>query len=102
MSVNPLDFSDFRIDATIWDSEHGNRILADVLIGVFGIDLMGWELTHATGISDDGLTIVGNGFNPSGVSEGWIFVVPEPSSVVMIGAGLVVLATRNRRWNRGV
>jgi hypothetical protein len=37
-----------------------------------GEDLAGWRLTDAAGISDDGLTIAGNGVNPQGNDEGWV------------------------------
>jgi len=32
----------------------------------------GWELVEATGISDDGSVIVGEGYNPDGIREGFI------------------------------
>jgi hypothetical protein len=38
----------------------------------YGLDLSGWTLYSATGISDDGKVIVGNGFNPMGLAEAWI------------------------------
>jgi len=47
--------------AFIWDSEHGTRILQEVLVNSYNLDLTGWQLTEATGISSDGQTIVGNG-----------------------------------------
>jgi len=46
--------------------------LKPLLVQFFGLDLTGWVLQEATGISADGLTIVGNGINPLGVQEGWI------------------------------
>jgi hypothetical protein len=73
-----------------------------------GADLTGWTLTNATGISADGLTIVGNGLNADGEVEGWVArlspaAVPEPSSVVMAGLGLLGglgLAARRRFGRR--
>lgn len=61
-----------RGDTFIWDAEHGMRDLREVLINDFGLDLTGWRLTTATGISDDGGTIVGWGKNPDGQTEGWV------------------------------
>ena len=58
--------------AFIWDDANGMRSLKEVLENDFGLDLTGWRLTEATGISDDGLIIVGNGRNPSGEREAWI------------------------------
>ena len=46
----------------------------------YGIDLTGWLLLQATGISDDRSTIVGWGLNPAGNTEAWVAVIPEPSS----------------------
>ena len=46
--------------------------LKPLLIQLFDLDLTGWVLREATGISADGLTIVGNGINPLGEEEGWI------------------------------
>jgi hypothetical protein len=44
------------------------------------LDLSGWILTSATGISADGLTIVGVGVNPAGQNEGWRAVLaPQPN-----------------------
>jgi hypothetical protein len=47
-------------------------LLKTMLIQVFGQALAGWSLTTATGVSNDGLTIVGWGINPLGQEEGWI------------------------------
>lgn len=46
--------------------------LHDLLVNEFGLNLTGWTLNVAKGISADGRTIVGNGVNPSGAEEGWI------------------------------
>jgi uncharacterized membrane protein len=56
----------------IWDMEHGTRLLEEVLVSESGLDLTGWTLGMATGISGDGRTIVGSGTNPAGLPEGWI------------------------------
>ncbi len=63
--------------AFIWDQANGMRSLRDVLIGDFGLNLTGWTLSWAAGISDDGLTIVGHGTNPDGNTEAWIATLPE-------------------------
>ncbi|TWT99539.1 hypothetical protein Pla108_04820 [Botrimarina colliarenosi] len=55
----------------IWDEARGMRELADVLRLDYGLDLSGWQLDEATGISDDGTTIIGNGRNSNGQIEAW-------------------------------
>ena len=40
------------------------------------LDLAGWQLTEATGVSANGRTIVGNGINPDGQQEAWIATIP--------------------------
>ena len=54
------------------------------------MDLTGWNLEEAMGLSDDGLTISGWGYNPDGHREGWVAHIPEPASLglMLIGLGL--------------
>jgi hypothetical protein len=44
-----------------------------------GLDLTGWDLTEASGISD-GQTIVGFWYDPNNMIEAWIAVIPEPGT----------------------
>jgi len=83
--------------AFIWDAVHGMRDLKDVLITEFGLDLTGWQLTQARGISDDGATIVGYGVNPDGRDEAWIAVIPEPSSLTLLTVGVAAFLSGRRR-----
>jgi probable HAF family extracellular repeat protein len=83
--------------AFIWDPVQGMRSLRDVLIGEYGLDLTGWTLTTANGISADARTIVGTGLNPSGQNEAWIAVLPEPSTALFLAIGLAGLAVWRRR-----
>jgi hypothetical protein len=48
------------------------RDLQTLLTSDYGLDLTGWTLTTATGVSADGLTIVGTGIDPSGEEEAWL------------------------------
>jgi probable HAF family extracellular repeat protein len=57
--------------AFIWDEMNGIQNLKKVLLDK-GLDLSGWELFSATGVSADGRTVVGFGVNPAGDPEGWI------------------------------
>ena len=77
--------------AFIWTEADGMRDLQDVLVNDYGLDLANWELTEAVAISDDGMTIVGNGIYTvmPGVSGpgGWVAHIPEPCSVLLIIVG---------------
>ncbi len=64
-------------EAFIWDTVYGMRSLRSVLITEHGLDLSQWTLVSATGISLDGRTIVGNGYNPDGLAEGWVVQLPD-------------------------
>src|SRR5258706_15217012 len=87
----------FDYSAVIWDAPHGMRTLRDVLVG-YGLDLNGVQLLTAEAISDDGFTIIGEGINPSGLSDSWIATIPEPS--VLWFVALAPLIVSRRRVNR--
>ena len=82
--------------AFIWDATHGIRGLQDVLVNDYGLDLTGWTLRPAQGISADGTTIVGWGINPAGQTEAWRAVIPEPSSLSLLALAGVALVRRRR------
>jgi uncharacterized membrane protein len=86
----------------IWDTAHGMRRLQDVLAADYGLDLDGWDLVEALGISSDGLAIVGSGINPAGDHEAWIATIPEPSTAALLALGLVGIAMRRRRSGRSL
>jgi hypothetical protein len=67
-----------------------------------GLDLTGWNLLTAEGISADGQTIVGYGYSPtsSPFVEAWIAVIPEPNTALLVMTGLLGLAYRQRRHGR--
>lgn len=86
----------------IWDETNGVRVLKDVLQNDYGMDLSGWNLYAALGISDDGMVITGVGTNPLGVQEAWVAnlsAVPVPAAIWLFGSGLVALLglTRHKR-----
>lgn len=85
-------------EAFIWDAAHGMRNLRELLISDFGLDLDGWILNAARGISADGNTIVGYGVNPQGYQESWVAVIPEPSSTAL---AVILIATQVIRRRRG-
>jgi hypothetical protein len=72
------------------------RDLQDLLVSDFALggQLVGWQLLTATGISDDGLSIAGNGLNPNGDGEAWLVRLDHPlSTPEPPTTGLLALAT---------
>ena len=74
------------IDAFIWDPINGFRNLQSALTNEFGLDLSGWDLASATGISDDGMTITGWGTHEGVGEEAFIAAIPEPSAAALLFA----------------
>jgi uncharacterized membrane protein len=74
-------------EAYFWSAETGIINIKEKLEQE-GLDLSGWTLTRATGISGDGQTIVGYGINPQGQSEGWVVTLPEPTTVMILLLGI--------------
>jgi hypothetical protein len=77
----------------IWDQTHGMRNLEDIFVE-FGLGpaITGWDLEFATAVSDDGQTIVGWGFNPTGAQEAWIARLGSQSVVEVQTASGTMLA----------
>jgi len=85
--------------AFIWDAPNGMRDLRDVLVSDCGLDMAGWTLTEAWDVSDNGLVVVGYGTNPSGQTEAWRAVLPEPGScVLLLLGGAALLRRRSSSW----
>ncbi|NUQ46566.1 MAG: PEP-CTERM sorting domain-containing protein [Phycisphaerae bacterium] len=80
--------SDSGGEATIWDPMNGMRSLRTVLSTEYGLNVNGWSLTQAYGISGDGRVITGYGVNPSGQTEAWVAVIPEPNTLILLILGV--------------
>jgi probable HAF family extracellular repeat protein len=84
--------------AVMWTSTLGSVDL-NTYLPTLGVNLTGWNLTGATGISYDGSVITGTGtFN--GVEASWIVSnnsVPEPSTLLVAALGGVALIAAPRR-----
>lgn len=63
--------------AFIWTDANGMRNIQELLADA-NIDLTGWRLQEARGVSADGRIVVGNGINPSGQLEAWMAVLAPP------------------------
>ena len=63
--------------AFVWDATNGMRDIKAVLEEDFGFNLLGWTLSEARAVSDDGTVIVGNAQSPEGNTEAWIARVPR-------------------------
>lgn len=83
-------------EAFIWNETAGMRSLQELLLNDLGLDLGGFtSLLDATGISDDGITIVGSGINADGHTEAFIATIPEPSTALLVA--IMGLAAIHRR-----
>jgi uncharacterized membrane protein len=85
--------------AVIWDA--GGIHTVESILMAQGIDLTGWSLQIAI-ISADGTTLGGSGFH-NGKTEAWVAViVPEPSALAVLIAGLAPLMAGRRARSPGV
>ena len=68
-------------EAFFWTQSSGIQSIKNLLSQSVGAALNGWTLTIATAVSADGLTVVGNGINPSGNSEAWLGYLTDEEQV---------------------
>ena len=89
-------------DAFIWTAADGMRSLQAVLTNEYGLgpSMVGWRLSAASDISDDGNVIVGYGRAPSGNLEGFVVVIPEPSTAALVIAAIVLILIARQRAAR--
>lgn len=83
--------------AFIWTANGGARYVLELLTNDFGLNLTGWTLSTAHDVSADGRTIVGHDTNPYGDTEGWIAIIPEPSTIFLMFPIAFPLLRRKRR-----
>ena len=79
----------------VWDEVYGQRNLEDILTAG-GVDLSGWTLWRAHGVSADGQTITGCAYNSDGNLEAYVAHIPEPTTAWLLTAA-TLLALRRRR-----
>jgi probable HAF family extracellular repeat protein len=80
-------------EAFIWNPSAGLRSLESELNARGAAIPAGWTLQSAVGVSADGNTIIGGGFNPSGNFQGWVATLPEPSISLALGLGVLLLSS---------
>jgi probable HAF family extracellular repeat protein len=83
-------------EAFVWDAAHGMRSLKGILVSEYGLDLTGWTLIDAWGVSADGKTIAGYGRDPAGNIEGWVATTPEPATLSLLAVGGLMALRRHR------
>ena len=64
--------------AMLWTSSLG-MVDLNAYLPTLGINLTGWALTTANGVSGDGLTLVGTGTH-NGLTEAWVAHLPSPTA----------------------
>lgn len=87
------------VRAYLWSVDLG-MVDLQTLIAASGVDLSDWQLQRATGVSADGLTIVGQGqhrVNGEWFDQSWIVTIPAPSTCSAAAAVGVLAAIRRRR-----
>lgn len=67
-----------------WTASTGIRTLRAIL-AADGVDISAWRDLKAFAISDDGSTVVGEGYNPQGNLEGWAIRLPNAAPVANAG-----------------
>lgn len=67
----------------------GGAVDLNTYLPTLGLDLTGWTLNEATGVSSDGRVIVGKGLF-AGVNQAWVATIPTPAPMLTLAlAGLV-------------
>jgi probable HAF family extracellular repeat protein len=66
-------------EAFRWTAASGMIGIKDMAVAA-GLSMTGWQLTFARGVSGDGNVMVGDGIDPSGKNEAWIYRLSAPGS----------------------
>src|SRR5207247_1260373 len=94
--VGEINYGTPHPEAAIWTESQGVQSIHALLTNA-GIDLAGWTLQSANGISADGTVVVGAGVDPDGHTRAWIAKLPESQDttppVLTVPATVTVDAT---------
>ncbi|QQE12102.1 hypothetical protein JD969_01105 [Planctomycetota bacterium] len=95
-----LTDSSMNASGFIWQENIGTQSIASFLTNIgLTSEIQDWELQIIWDISDDGLTIAGEGINPDGNYEAWIATIPEPTSLILLSLTTLPLLTRRKHEN---
>jgi probable HAF family extracellular repeat protein len=88
-------------EAVLW-SPNGGMHSIKAILAVQGIDMTGWVLSEAEGVSADGRVIVGRARRGSDPFVNYVAIIPEPAALSMIAPiamlSCAVLRTRRRGY----
>ncbi|MBX3403192.1 MAG: hypothetical protein KF699_07255 [Phycisphaeraceae bacterium] len=80
----------------IWTRDRGTIPLSQFL-SESGVDLTGWSLLNANGISADGTKIVGTGIGSSGRIQAFVAIIPSPATTLPVMTAVLLATSRRRR-----
>src|SRR5262245_41718300 len=63
-----------------WTAATRMQSVLTLLLAAKVVTMAGWQLRSANGVSADGTVIVGDGFDPLGLHQGWIARLPKESN----------------------
>lgn len=81
--------------AFLWRADLG-MVSLQTLLPSLGVDLTGWVLSEARGVSNGGSMIIGSG-TFEGQARVWVAVIPGPSAVALLGLAVAAVSRRPRR-----
>jgi probable HAF family extracellular repeat protein len=85
--------SSFSGDRAFRWTSGGGMVDLNTYLPTLGIDLSGWTLREARGLSADGLNIVGQGIH-NNLNEAWVAHIPEPSTLALLALGALPVLRR--------
>jgi probable HAF family extracellular repeat protein len=82
--VGSNSFASGPSQATVWTTKGGVQGIGNLLVAR-GVNLTGWSLFEAKGVSADGTIVAGTGTDPSGQQESWIARIANNPGLITVG-----------------